>query len=105
MLRFGPKKTPLDIKMKNTVLYISFIVIMKEIFDMKTITAAGHAAGAMVGFDLAHGAGNYPLKLHDWGPDFAGDFVVLGDLNSVHAGLLRCGRLHATRSHPWEPRA
>lgn len=42
-----------------------------QLFDMKTITAAGHKAGAVVGFDLAHAAGNINLKLHDWGVDFA----------------------------------
>jgi kynureninase len=39
--------------------------------DIPAITRAGHAAGAMVGWDLAHAAGNIPLKLHEWGPDFA----------------------------------
>ncbi|MGZ3884905.1 MAG: kynureninase [Bacteroidia bacterium] len=42
-----------------------------QVFDMKAITEAGHKAGALVGFDLAHGAGNLKLQLHDWGVDFA----------------------------------
>lgn len=42
-----------------------------QVFDMKAITEAGHACGAIVGFDLAHGAGNLKLHLHDWGVDFA----------------------------------
>jgi kynureninase len=42
-----------------------------QVFDMARITRAGHAHGCVVGFDLAHAAGNLPLKLHEWGPDFA----------------------------------
>jgi kynureninase len=42
-----------------------------QCFDFKKITEAAHSAGAMIGFNLAHGAGNLHLKLHDWGPDFA----------------------------------
>ncbi len=42
-----------------------------QVFDMKAITEAGHKAGAIVGFDLAHAAGNLKLELHDWNLDFA----------------------------------
>lgn len=42
-----------------------------QVFDMKSIVEAGHKAGAVVGFDLAHGAGNLKLQLHDWNVDFA----------------------------------
>jgi kynureninase len=42
-----------------------------QVFDMAAITRAGHEAGALVGFDLAHAAGNIVLQLHDWEVDFA----------------------------------
>jgi len=40
-------------------------------FDMETICRAAIAAGVPVGLDLAHAIGNVPLRLHDWGADFA----------------------------------
>ncbi len=42
-----------------------------QVFDIFQITEAGHKVGAVVGFDLAHGAGNLELHLHDWNVDFA----------------------------------
>lgn len=42
-----------------------------QAFDMRAITEAGHRVGAIVGFDLAHAAGNLELRLHDWNVDFA----------------------------------
>ena len=42
-----------------------------QVFDFKRIAELGHAKGCMVGFDLAHGAGNLNLQLHASGIDFA----------------------------------
>ncbi|MGH7492487.1 MAG: kynureninase [bacterium] len=42
-----------------------------QVFDMKNITRLGHDHGCLVGFDLAHAAGNLELQLHDWNVDFA----------------------------------
>lgn len=40
-------------------------------FDLQRITRAAHAAGATIGFDLAHAVGNVPVSLHESGADFA----------------------------------
>ncbi|MGB5665981.1 MAG: kynureninase [Maribacter sp.] len=42
-----------------------------QAFDMGSITKAGKAVGAFVGWDLAHAVGNIELKLHNWDVDFA----------------------------------
>jgi len=42
-----------------------------QVFDIARITAAAHRHGCLIGWDLAHAAGNIELSLHDWGADFA----------------------------------
>ena len=42
-----------------------------QAYPIHFITKIAHRYGAQVGFDLAHGAGNLLLHLHDDGPDFA----------------------------------
>ena len=42
-----------------------------QVLDMGTITKKAKSLGAYVGWDLAHAAGNVPLRLSDWEVDFA----------------------------------
>jgi kynureninase len=42
-----------------------------QLFDIPTITKYAQDRGIVVGWDLAHAAGNVPLQLHDWNVDFA----------------------------------
>lgn len=42
-----------------------------QLFDMPRITAYAKERGIVVGWDLAHAAGNVELSLHDWDVDFA----------------------------------
>lgn len=42
-----------------------------QYFNFQKITEQAHKVGAISGFNLAHGAGNLYLKLHDWKVDFA----------------------------------
>jgi len=55
----------------SLVMFSAVNYLTGEWIDMPAITDAGHAVGAMVGFDLAHAAGNVPMSLHEWDVDFA----------------------------------
>lgn len=42
-----------------------------QVLPMEALCKMARAAGCRIGLDLAHAIGNVPLRLHDWGPDFA----------------------------------
>ena len=60
-----------------------------QAYPIKFITELGHSHGCKVGFDLAHGAGNLLLNLHEDGPDFA-VWCSYKYLNSGPGGLSGC---------------
>lgn len=57
-----------------------------QVLPMADIVEAGHAVGAVVGFDLAHAVGNVELSLHDWNVDFAA-WCTYKYLNSGPGGV------------------
>jgi kynureninase len=66
----------LDVIEKNAdqlavVMFAGVNFFTGQLFDIERITSAARAHDIVVGFDLAHAAGNVPLTLHDWNVDFA----------------------------------
>ncbi|MGH8029116.1 MAG: kynureninase [Arenimonas sp.] len=72
-----------------------------QAFDLREIARLSHAQGAIVGYDLAHGAGNLPLQLHDSNADFAAwcSYKYLNSGPGAVAGACVPER-HATTDRP-----
>jgi kynureninase len=72
-----------------------------QAFDLREIARLSHAQGAIVGYDLAHGAGNLPLQLHDSNADFAAwcSYKYLNSGPGAVAGAFVHER-HATTDRP-----
>jgi len=73
-----------------------------QAFDLREIARLGHAAGAVVGFDLAHAVGNLPLALHDSGADFA-VWCHYKYMNSGPGAVAGCF-VHERHAHTNRPR-
>jgi len=78
-----------------------------QLFDLERVATAARTAGAAVGFDLAHSAGNVPLALHDSGCDFA-VWCSYKYLNAGAGAVAGCfvherhsGRIDLPRFHGW----
>ena len=73
-----------------------------QAFDLKEIARLAHAQGAVCGFDLAHGAGNLDLALHDSNADFA-VWCHYKYVNSGPGAVAGCF-VHARHAHTDRPR-
>lgn len=60
-----------------------------QAFDIPAITKAAQSKGCKVGFNLAHGAGNLELHLHEWDVDFA-VWCSYKYLNAGPGGIAGC---------------
>lgn len=73
-----------------------------QLFPMAEITRVAHEYGAMVGFDLAHAAGNVELRLNEWQVDFAAwcSYKYLNSGPGSVAGIFVHEKHHANENLP-----
>jgi kynureninase len=71
-----------------------------QAFEFARIADAAHARGCVVGFDMAHAAGNLRLQLHDWNADFA----VWCSYKYLNAGPGAVGGCFVHERHARNPR-
>lgn len=73
-----------------------------QAFDLARVTRAAHAAGALIGLDLAHSVGNMPSPLRE----SAADFAVWCSYKYLNAGPGAIGGCFVHRRHfdPGRPR-
>ena len=70
-LRSEDVERALDDKSIALVMLGAVNYLTGQLMEVERITDAAHERGCVVGWDLAHAAGNVPMRLHDWGVDFA----------------------------------
>lgn len=90
-------------KYKNELALVMFSGVnyyTGQFFDLQKIAAAAQKHHITVGLDLAHAIGNVPLKLHDWGVDFA-TWCSYKYLNSGPGGV---SGIYVHRKHGRNPK-
>jgi kynureninase len=71
-----------------------------QAFEVKKIVKEAHKHGVLVGLNLAHGAGNLLLQLHDWNVDFA-VWCSYKYLNAGPGGIAGCF-VHERHGHSFD---
>ncbi len=70
-----------------------------QAYPIRELTRWAHEQGCYIGFDLAHGAGNLLLELHDDGPDFA----VWCGYKYLNGGPGSLGGIFVHERHAYKP--
>ena len=66
-----------------------------QYLDIPAITSHAHSLGILVGWDLAHAAGNIDLQLHEWDVDFA----IWCNYKYLNSGPGACAAIFVNERH------